>query len=207
MKQTVLFILSILLFCSCGKSKEEKADALIKKYLLEELHNCDNYSPIESKFEKAYNIALNDSACRKYAINIVNIRNDYQEGMRIFTHQMEEAGLFTKGQEMNGYYKGVLKRYPEIFKTHKMIETIDATLSDQISLLKNSKPIDNGKHIGYSVNYKFQYKDSFEKSAVKNYYFLFDKQLKNILCAINLEDEANKSMIDVLDQYCSDNKL
>lgn len=207
MRNLILFIFSTLLFCSCGKSKEEKADSLIKKYLLEELYNYDSYSFIESKFDEAYNIALNDSVCRKHAANIVRIRNNYRDGMRVFTHQMEEAGLFTKGEDMQGYSIPKIKcYYPEIYETHVMIEKLDNILSDEILQLKNHKPFNEKEHIGYSVIHKFRYKDSFGNPATGNYYFLFDKKLKEIIYAANFEDEACKSMISVLNQFCSANE-
>lgn len=201
MKHSILFVFIALLLCACGNSKEEKADALIKKYLSEELRNYDSYSSVESKFEKAYNVALNNSACRKHAFNIVRIRNNYQDGMKVFMHQMKEAGLIADGEELSGYSKESLNRYPEILETKQMIDNLDPILSNEISQL-SSQSFDETEQIGYSVNHKFRYKDSLENPAIGNYYFLFDKELHNILCVIDLEDETNKSMISVLNQFC-----
>lgn len=197
----ILFVFILILCIGC-QPNEEKANALIQKYLLENLYNYDSYSPIESDFKKAFHTALNDSVCRKHATNIVTIRNDIQEGTQIFALQMEEVGLFTKGQEMQGYYKGDLERYPEILETHQILDGMNKTLSDQILQLKINKPLDENKCIGYSLNHKFRYKDSAGNPATGNYYFLCDKDLKNILFTIDLDDETNKSMINVLNQFC-----
>lgn len=206
MKNSILFIFVVLLLCACGKSKEEKADELIHKYLLEELYDYESYTPIESKFEEAYDVALNDSSCRKTAMNIVKMRNDYQEGMRVFRLQMEDVGLLKNGEDILGYYKGDLERYPEILKTQKMIDAINASLSFEISKLQIGSIRDNEKHIGYFVIHKFRYKDSFGNPAAGNYYFLFDKRVDNIVCVINLNNEANKAMLEVIKQFCSDDE-
>lgn len=192
----------VLLLCVGCQSNEEKANALIHKYLLEELYNYDSYEPIEFKFEEAHNIAFNDSICRQHAINIVKIRKDYQEGMRILTLQMEDAGL------SNGYFLMELEqRYPEIYETNKRIDIINDALSKEIYSLESLNIFHNGeKHIGYSAYHKFRYKDSIGTPATGYYYFLFDKQLKRILYAADLNNEINKAMIDVLDQFCSESK-
>lgn len=196
----VLFAFTLILCIGC-QSNEEKSSALIQKYLLKELHNYDSYTQIESNFEKAYNIPLNNSICRQHATNIVRIRNNYQDGMKVLTHQLEEAGLIAEGEELSGYSKESLNRYPEILETKQMIDNLDPLLSNEISQL-SSQSFDETEYIGYSVNHKFQYKDSAGNPATGNYYFLFDKELKNILFAIDLDDETNKSMISVLNQFC-----
>ncbi len=201
----VLFAFTLMLCIGC-RSNEEKSSVLIKKYLLEELYNYDSYSPIESEFKDAFHTALNDSVCRKHAFNIVKMRKDYQDGMQVFTYQMEEAGLTDKRGGVSGYWIGDLEQYPDILETHQMLDFIDKALSDQILQLKINRPLDENKCIGYYVNHKFRYKDSAGNPATGNYYFLFDKELKNILFAIDLDDETNKSMLDVLNQFCSNDK-
>lgn len=200
----VLFIFS-LIFCVGCQSNEEKSSVLIQKYLLKELYNYDSYTQIESNLEKAYNIPLNNSICRQHATNIVRIRNNYQDGMKVLTHQLEEAGLIAEGEEFSGYSKEILNRYPKILETKQMIDNLDPILSNEISQL-SSLSFDETEHIGYSVNHKFRYKDLTGNPATGNYYFLFDKELKNILFVIDLDDETNKSMLDVLNQFCSNDK-
>lgn len=205
-KKLALLCVFMITLSSCGKSNEEKADDLIHKYLLEELYNYESYSPIESKFEEAYDVALNDSSCRKIAMNIAKMKDDYQEGMRVFRSQMVEAGLFKQGVNMSVYSKGDLEHYPEILETHKMTEAIDAAIAFEVSKLQIGNIRDGENHIGYSVTHKFRYKDSSGNPATGNYYFLFDKQVKNILCAIDLENETNKSMLGILKKNCSSNE-
>lgn len=194
-----------LMFCIGCQSNEEKSNALIQKYLLEKLHNYDSYTQIESNFEKAYNTPLNNSICRQHATNIVRIRNNYQDGMKVLTHQLEEAGLIAEGEEFSGYSKEILNRYPEILETKKRIDNLDPLLSNEISQL-SSQSFDETEYIGYSVNHKFRYKDSADNPTTGNYYFLFDKELNNILFVIDLDDETNKSMLDVLNQFCSNDE-
>lgn len=201
-----LFMLITLSFCFGCQSKKEKTDVLINKYLLEKLYNYDSYSPIELNFKEAYNIALNDSSCRTHAANIVKIRNTYDNMVQIFQHQLEEVGLFTKGQNIQAFDTRALERYPEIYTTNKMIENLSATLDEEISLLKLSMPNDKEICIGYSVYHKFRYKDSTGNPAVGYYYFLFDKQVNNILCVIDLNNDINKEIVDVLNEFGSDDK-
>ena len=172
---------------------------------MEKLYNYDSYFPIESEIKDAFHTALNDSVCRKHAINIVRIRNNYQDGMEVLTYQLEKAGLIAEGERISGYSKEDLNRYPEIRETEQMIENLDRLLSNEIFQL-SSQFFDETEVVGYSVNHKFRYKDSAGEPAIGDYYFLLDKKLKNILFAIDLNDETNKSMIDVLDQFCSNSK-
>lgn len=200
----VLFAFT-LMFCIGCQPNTEKSNALIQKYLLEKLHNYDSYTQIESNFEKAYNTPLNNSICRQHATNIVRIRNNYQDGMKVLRYQLEEVGLIAEGEELSVYWKESIKRYPEILETQQMIDNLDPLLSNEISQL-SSQSFDETEYIGYSVNHKFRYKDSAGNPTTGNYYFLFDKGVKNILFAIDLGDETNKSMLDVLDQFCSNDK-
>lgn len=200
----VLFAFTLMLCIGC-QSNEEKSSVLIQKYLLEKLYNYDSYSPIESEIKDAFHTALNDSVCRKHAINIVRIRNNYQDGMKVLTYQLEKAGLIAGGEKISVYSKENLNRYPEIRETEQMIDNLDRLLSNEISQL-SSQSFDETEDVGYSVNHKFRYKDSAGEPATGDYYFLLDKKLKNILFAIDLNDETNKSMINVLNQFCSNSK-
>lgn len=205
-KNIIFLCIIIATLSACGKSKEEKADELIRKYMLEEIYDYESYSPIESKFEEAYNVALNDSSCRRIAMNIVKMEEDYQEGMRIFRLQMEDAGLIQNGTNSFVYSEEDLKYYPDILETQRQIDVIDASISFEASKLRILRLSETGECIGYSVVHKFRYKDSFKNPKTGNYYFLFDKRIKNILSVIDLEDEKNQSMLNVLRKYCSNNE-
>lgn len=206
MKNSILFIFVVLLLCACGKSKEEKADELIHKYLLEELYDYESYTPIESQFEEAYNVALNDSNCHKIAMRIVKLFSEYDLTKSVFGVQLENVGLLKKGEMIPENWVSGLDRYPEISQTQKQLYDIDSKLTFEISKLQINRLSEGEKHIGYSVTHKFRYKDSFGNPAAGNYYFLFDKGLNNIVCAINLNDKTNKAMIEVIKQFCSNDE-
>lgn len=64
----ILFLIFIS-FCLLGcKSKEEKAEELIKKSLFQSLYDFDSYSPIETIVKEAYEIPKNDSALFNIAV-------------------------------------------------------------------------------------------------------------------------------------------
>ena len=199
MRQLVSILFLILLVSSC-QNKEDRANTLIRKQLIERLHNFDSYTPIESNLSKAYESALNDSLSREKAMNIVKIREAYQLGMSVLQKQMEDVGLLSSGQQIQAYWANSIQKYPEIVETHNKIDNLSALLDQEISILRSIQ-LNKNKQIGYSVYHKFRYRDSNGNPAVGLYYYLFDNKLEKILCVIDMNDENNKRMIDVLHQF------
>ena len=69
MKKTLLSFLALLLclsFTQC-KSKEDKANELIKDYMFKNLYDFDSYQPIETKIDSAFHTIYNDSSAIHYA--------------------------------------------------------------------------------------------------------------------------------------------
>ncbi len=54
MKKILLLFSIALIFCSCSKSPEDKANELIKAELRKSLYKPDSYKPIETKLDSAF---------------------------------------------------------------------------------------------------------------------------------------------------------
>ena len=74
MKRLMVFVLSTLffglLFVQC-KSKEDKANELIKDYMFKNLYDFESYQPIETTIDSAFHTIYNDSTALYYAYSIL----------------------------------------------------------------------------------------------------------------------------------------
>ncbi|MDE6490700.1 MAG: hypothetical protein K2L49_06025, partial [Muribaculaceae bacterium] len=50
----MIFLLAVLTLCSCGQSKEERAQKVIAEYMKGELYNFDSYEPIQIKVDSSF---------------------------------------------------------------------------------------------------------------------------------------------------------
>ena len=73
-----------LSFTQC-KSKEDKANELIKDYMFKNLYDFESYQPIETKIDSAFHTIYNDSTAMYYAYSMIlskerqeDLESDYE---------------------------------------------------------------------------------------------------------------------------------
>lgn len=187
MKKLVLLVIVSLIISSC-KSKEEKAQEIIKEEMFKTLYDFDSYEPIETKVDSSFYSIYTDTAILKYGYIISEMQKEREENldkvesaisnMKIWSGSYSSLGRneFTKA-------KAEGEKFMDRANTNlKMI----IIASDSIKKLSaNTKNEFNG----WKVTHKFRAKTKGGNSTIGNYIYIMDKDMKNIIYQEDTEDK------------------
>ncbi len=192
MKKIIMFLLLAVVFVSCSKSPEQKANKLIKEDLQKSLFKPDTYQATETKIDSAFS-PYADPEFIELAIEYFDINDemeDYQNTMKwakskmtCYTPSPTHSNLFQYE------YDKAKERYDEASlnykKAQKKLEKKAASMNKMLS----EKP----KFIGYAAYHTYRADNNAGNTLIGHAFYIFDKDIKNILVAMEVDDIFKKS--------------
>lgn len=166
MKKVVLFTIMVMCLFSCSPSKEDKAKALIKEYLKENLKDPSSYQPVSYSQLDSIFFPYIDTEEGKELFDLGGMTGKFHEK----SHEFELASLEAKFkieyealQDSVEYYKKKSEEFEELFKENE----------------ENYK----GEFIGWIMSHQYRAKNSFGALDLDGKDFYFDKELTKIVPA------------------------
>lgn len=189
MKKVIFLVLIATLMASCGKTPQQKAEALVKESVKKTLFKPSTYDPIETKLDSIvspYNnpdfykemtnfseLLTEVSFCESRIKEAKKDLNFYGDsfGTSFFKNQYQEA--------KEKYEKEVKKQKSLKEKIQKKYEAIAAKI--------------RGEHVfsGYVIAHSFRANTNDGNTVINNYIFFVDKNIEKIIFALS-EYEANE---------------
>lgn len=203
MKYFRAIFLLLILACTLSscKSKEDKAELLIKNELSKTLYDFDSYEPIETTVSEANLNAYNDTTCFRLALLIaygveqsskaIEEANEASERMEIWGPPTYYSSSYSDNQ----YYKyrdEVKEKTSEAKASLALVKSLGVTLEDSI------KALDQNKVIGWDVKHRFRCRTKGGLNTIGDYRYLIDPKFKTILFQEDLDDEDYSKARDVI---------
>ena len=204
-KLSIAFIICIAVFASC-KSKEEKAEELIRTELSKTLYDFDSYKPIETTVKVAKANAFNDSTCWNKASVLAYGLSQVVENVKEASNATEHMAIWGKptyyssSYSDNQYYKYKSERDEYIAKANLAIilcNSIANNLADTIAKL------DTSQVVGWEVIHDFRCKTRGGNSEIGHYRYIVSKNFKEILLWEDTEQKSHKDTRDALETVVS----
>lgn len=200
--RVIVLCLSILaVTLTACKSKEQKAEDLIRVELSKTLLDFNSYEPIETIVTEAYESAYNNYWCFHQAMIIaahMKKANEYSEEMSKAKDYMEIWGApsyYSSSYSDNQYYKyrkQVKENLDKLETAITTIQTLGKTLQDSIKVLNPDKII------GWEVKHRFRCKTRGGQAAIGDYRYIVDDQFKNILFHEDMDDDDYSSAREII---------
>ena len=162
----ILFITLCVFALACTKTPEQKAEALIKEALLKSLALPDTYQAVETTLDSAY-IPYTDPAVIDAVLSI----------------RKKEVELAALGEDIESYTSAHSKEYDAL------TEEIQESLGALEEIIKEPE------FIGYYVHHRYREKDNAGNTILRGKYFLFDKDISQIIAQWEEEE------IDAYDEF------
>lgn len=197
----VLFtaVICIIAFSSC-KSREEKAECLIREDLSKVLYDFDSYQPVETDVIPAKHTANNDSTLWHKA-GVLSYGMDqisqYVKDATTATEHMNIWGRptsYSSSYSDNQYYKYKDQRDEAVNNANKSIllcKTLAEELKDLIGKL------DTTEIIGWEVQHTFRCKTYGGYSDLVHYRYVLSKNFKNVIIREKKDEEGEKVQIAI----------
>lgn len=195
-----LFICTLLIV-SC-KSKEERAENLIRSELSKTLYDYDSYKPIETTVKVAKANAYNDSNCWNQAGVLAYGLSQVVDNVRDARNALEHMQIwgrptyYSSSYSDNQYYKYKDEHEDAVAKANIAIITCNSlaeTLRDSIAKL------DTTQVIGWEVNHSFRCKTKGGDSEIAHYRYVISKNFKTVILREDTESKKDKDIHDALE--------
>ena len=201
-RKILVFGIITLLFVAC-KSKEEKANELIKAELYKTLYDYASYEPIETIVDSAFTSIYRDSTILSHAYMIkvcLDKVHEYLDEVKDASSSME-----IWSDSYSSYGRGKYYDAKEKFTTNlEKAEIYQQKINEIIPLMKDEIDNFNSSFCGYQAKHKFRCKTKGGHSTIGNYLYIVDTKFKKILSVSDLDDKDEveiKNLIDEVREY------
>ncbi len=201
-RKILVFGLIALLFVAC-KSKEEKANELIKAELYKTLYDFSSYEPIETIVDSAFTSIYRDSVILKYAYSIqacLDLSNENIAEMKDARSSMEIWSDSYSSYGRNKYYEARDKYNENLEKANLYLKRIDEIMP----LIKEEINNFSSSFCGFQAKHKFRCKTKGGNFTIGNYLYIMDKNFKEVISVSDMDDEDEvkiKNLIDEAKEY------
>lgn len=192
MKRVLFMVAATLLLASCVKTPEQKAEALIKEHLQKSLYHPDTYAPSETQVDSAF-APYDDpefyEKTLKFAKLGVAITKFDSEASSEKSSMAIWSGPYQTSFGRNNYREAKDKYDVAISKLKKAKEEA-AALSEELKKMKEQKET----FIGFIATHSYRANNNAGQTVSGNMEFLFDKDMKEIVAAYDMDSEEYKAV-------------
>ena len=192
MKKILFFAVSIILFASCAKSPEQKANALIKEYLEKTLYHPDTYAPTNTELDSAFT-PYDDPVFYEKTLKLAKLgvlieecnddASSAKRGMAIW------GGPYQSALSRESYKEDKAKYDEAIQKKKKALAECEE-VSKELKELKNQKE----EFIGFKAVHSYRANNNAGQTIGGIALFIISKDLNNILAAYDMDSEEYKAV-------------
>lgn len=186
MKRAFFIVLIALIFCSCSKSPEDKANELIKAELRKSLFKPDSYNPIETKLDSAFT-PYDDPVLIDKMTELHEMGVELEALDRVMKHAKSLMSIWS-GRYMSSFGQNKYNEAKEEYdkansKIEKLKEKGQKKYEEIIKLLEQSP-----KFIGFFATHNYRADNNAGNTLIGNSVFIIDKDFKNVLFTCEVEE-------------------
>lgn len=209
MKQVAQYCLIVavsFLMYSC-KSKEDKAEELVRTELSKTLYDFDSYQPIETKVSVAKCNIYNDTACWRLGHTLAYGMEQFLEYKEKIEDAREHMSIwgrptyYSSSYSDNKYYK--YKAEAEDAVTHAMAALmVNKQIADE--LRDSAIALDTTRVIGWEVIHDFRCKTRGGSPEIGHYRYVISKDFKTVYICEDIESSRDKHTREALETILTD---
>ena len=197
-KKILLFGIIALLFVAC-KSKEEKANELIKMELNKTLYDFSSYEPIETIVDSAFTSIYRDSLILSHAYKVQACFELYKEQIAEVNSEISTAEIWSDSYSSYGRKKFNEAREKAQTSLDKAIFYAQK-MEEEKTLLKTEIDKFESTFCGYQAKHKFRCKTKGGNFDLADYLYIIDENFGKILSVSRLDDEDFDKIKELIDE-------
>ena len=197
----VLIILSVILFFSCSKSPEDKANVLIKEYISKYLYIPDSYDPVETTIDSAFS-PNDDPVIYDAIMDAYELAEELEK-----INQEIESAKSSMALWSDAYSEYSRHNYNKAKQEYEEYSQMKEKLEEKYDLMeKNNEELgeklekQGKKFIGFKAIHTYRAKNRKGDIVFGKHYFLFDEDMKNIIATYDMDSDDYKIYEQALSQ-------
>lgn len=163
-KSLIITLIAILGLCSCGKSKEEKAQEMAANYLKGVLYHFDSYEPLQTKVDSSFVALSTDREAIELTLDMLKLFQSAQEYADKIESAESSMEIWSPSGYSSAYSKGEYRRAKEerdnnqrlLDKTKDRIQNQFSKIKSRQSYLEAEALLKIGDFNGWKVYHKFK---------------------------------------------------
>ena len=206
-KSLIITLITLIGLCSCGKSKEEKAQEMAANYLKGVLYHFDSYEPLQTKVDSSFVALSTDKEAIELTLDMLKLFNYAQEYADKVERAESSMEIWSPSGYSSAYSKGEYRRAKEerdnnkqlLDKTKDRIQNQFSKIKSRQSYLKAEALLKIGDFNGLKIYHKFKsLNGAGTLDLFGEYVFFCDKDF-NVESAYSKEDfnAINKIMVAI----------
>lgn len=186
MKKILLLFSIALIFCSCSKSPEDKANELIKAELRKSLYKPDSYKQIETKLDSAFTPYDNPALFEKME-ELVGMGDELNDLNRDLKRAKSSMSIWNSPY-MSSFGRNEYNEAKEEYENansriEKLKEKGQKKFEEVVSLL-----VKQPQFIGYLATHNYRADNNAGNTLIGNSVFIIDKDFKEVLFSCEVEE-------------------
>ena len=192
MERILLGALLITLFVSCGKSPEEKANALIEDDIKKVLYHPETYDPAETQVDSAFT-PFDDPVFYEKTVQLCKLGMSIDECDRKMKNAKSSMSIWS-GPYQSAFgrneYQEAKNEYDENERNKKSIEAKVKKLATELkTMLENEQ-----QFIGFRARHRYRANNNAGQTIFGETKYLFDKSLSKIVASYDMDSEEYKTV-------------
>ncbi len=163
-KSLIITFVAFIGLCSCGKSKEEKAQEMAANYLKGVLYHFDSYEQLQTKVDSSFVALSTDKEAIELTLDMLKLFNSAQEYADKVERAESSMEIWSPNGYSSAYSKGEYRRAKEerdnnqqrLDKTKDRIQNQFSKIKSRQSYLEAEAPLKMGDFDGWKVYHKFK---------------------------------------------------
>ena len=163
-KSLIITLVALIWLCSCGKSKEEKAQGMAANYLKGVLYHFDSYEPLQTKVDSSFVALSTDKEAIELTLDMLKLFNSAQEYADKVERAESSMEIWSPSGYSSAYSKGEYRRAKEerdnnqqlLDKTKDRIQNQFSKIKNRQSYLEAEALLKIGDFNGWKVYHKFK---------------------------------------------------
>lgn len=193
-----------VLFASCSKSQEDKANALIKEDIKKVLYHAETYDPVETQVDSAFT-PFDDPVFYEKTAQLCKLgmtMDEYDKKMKNAKSSMSIwSGPYQSAFGRNAYQEAK-NEYDESAKKIKNIEKKLAELADELKVMLNKEQ----QFIGFKARHRYRANNNAGQTVFGEMEYMFDKDISRIITAYDMEDNEYRAVQIIYRQILNEDK-
>lgn len=195
MRKLLLGVVFVTLIASCGKSPEEKANALIKDDIKKVLYHPETYHPAETQVDSAFT-PFDDPVFYEKTVQLCKLDmsiNEYDRKMKRAKSSMAIwGGPYQSAFEAfdRNQYQEAKEEYDENARNKESAEIKTQKLVKELEVMLDKKP----QFIGFRVRHIYRADTNDGTTLIGEMEYLFDKDLSKIVARYDMEGDEFKTV-------------
>lgn len=163
-KSLIITLIALIGLCSCGKSKEEKAQEMAANYLKGVLYHFDSYEPLQTKVDSSFVALSTDREAIELTLDMLKLFQSAQEYADKIESAESSMEIWSPSGYSSAYSKGEYRRAKEerdnnqrlLDKTKDRIQNQFSKIKSRQSYLEAEALLKIGDFNGWKVYHKFK---------------------------------------------------